>query len=152
MRAWLSGKDTLADDDALVAVAEALDEHDVYSAALVLEPGAGDDSASSPAGEGGLAPFDGFGIGSAHDGDGAQAVLAYRCDDADGAEQNAAALRALFDDGASSQTRQPWSDLVTVDDVEVDGRMVVVTLDLLERSPLLMLQSVFTREPFTISP
>lgn len=153
MRAWLDGKDTLADDEALVAVAEALDDHDVYSAALLADPTADGATPVSSDDTGDLAPFEAFGVGSAHDGDGAQAVLAYQFEDEDDAEQSADVLRAMFEDGTSVQTHQPWSERVRVDDVEVDGRVVVVTLDVLEgRSPGVMLQAILVREPFTVSP
>lgn len=90
---------------------------------------------------------------AAHDGDGAQAVLAYHCEDEAGAEHNAAALRTVFEDGESVRSRQPWSELVSVADVDVDGRTVVVTLDVLDgRSPMFALQAIFIREPFTVSP
>lgn len=41
---------------------------------------------------------------------------------------------------------------MTVDDVQVDGQVVVVTLDVLEgRSPSLVSQAIFNPESFTIS-
>jgi hypothetical protein len=153
MKAWLSGKHTLADDRSLVAVAEALDDHDVYSAALVLQRAGSDGSTPSSAGADDLAPFDGFGVGAAHDGDGAQAIYAYHCDDADAAEHNAEVLRSMFEEGESAATQQPWSEIVEVADIDVDGPVVVVTLDLLDgRAPTFALQTIFTREPFTVSP
>ena len=48
---------------------------------------------------------------------------------------------------------RPFSELYTVDDIEVDGELVVVTLDLADgRSPQTVLQSILVREPFTVSP
>lgn len=151
IEAWLAGKDTLADDEAMRDVAEALDDHDVYSAVIVSNvDGLDADDAPSP-GDEALEPSDAFAAGAAHDGDGAQVVIAVRNADDDAADRNTAALRTLFEEGNTVATRHPWSDLVTVADVDVDGRVVVVTLDLADgRPPTLAYQWILTREPFTI--
>ena len=56
-------------------------------------------------------------------------------------------------EGLSDRTQQPWSELVAIDHIAVDGPVVVVTLDLLDgRSPRLGYESILTRESFTVSP
>ncbi|MFT3851687.1 MAG: hypothetical protein QM733_02940 [Ilumatobacteraceae bacterium] len=102
---------------------------------------------------GDLAPFDAFGVGSAHGDEGAQAVLAYRFAGEDSASaQSADVLRAMFEDGTSVQTWEPRSERARVDDVEVDGHVVVVTLDVPDsRSPGVTFQAIFVHEPFTVS-
>ena len=158
IEAWVAGStESLADDPAMMSVAEALDDAAVYSAVVVR--GATDagststPSAPSTAKTDELAPFDAFGAGADHDDNGAQIVLAYHCDDDAGATHNGQALRTLFETGSSDRTRQPWSELVEVDDVHVNGQMVVVTLNVLGgRAPTLAYEAIFSRESFTVSP
>jgi len=131
-------------------VAAALDDHDVYSAIVVSNVGGLDADEAPPVGDDGIEPADAFAAGAAHDGDGAQVVIAVRNADEDAAERNAVALRALFEDGDTVANRRPWNDLVSVADVAVDDRVVVVTLDLADgRSPILAYQWIINREPFT---
>ena len=103
IEAWLAGKDTLGDDEAMHDVAAALDDHDVYSAIVVSNVDGLDADEAPPVGDDGIEPADVFAAGAAHDGDGAQVVIAVRNADEDAAERNAVALRALFEDG----TRRP---------------------------------------------
>ncbi len=106
-----------------------------------------------PTGAAGLEPFDAFAVGAAAGDDAAQLVLAYHCGDEHAAEHNAKELRRLFARGLSDRTQQPWSELVAIDHIAVDGPVVVVTLDLLDgRSPRLGYESILTRESFTVSP
>ncbi|MEY2420270.1 MAG: hypothetical protein QOI95_337 [Acidimicrobiaceae bacterium] len=44
------------------------------------------------------------------------------------ARENAARLRALVESGSSDAARRPWSDLVGVSSIEVQGRVVVAVL------------------------
>jgi hypothetical protein len=139
---WLAGDDRLDGDDDLTAVAEALDEHDVYSV-MILD---GDDLISDPLSIAGrnatpeqieqieeqfgdllLAPFDVLGAGVTVVDDEAVGVLAYEHGSADAAEENAELLETLFAEGSSIRTNQPLSDLFTDVQVEADGTTVTVT-------------------------
>jgi hypothetical protein len=136
--------DTLADDESLTAVAEALDARDVFGALLVsVDPGRG--------GGDGLAPFDTLGVGSAADDDGPLVVIAYAHGDEDAATTNEEQLRTLFTDGASAVTNRSWSDLLVLEDVSRDGSTVTVTLRLADdTNPMLPYQAVFQRDSFTV--
>jgi hypothetical protein len=139
---WVEGDDRLDEDDELVAVAEALDEHDVY-AAMILD---GDDLLTDPISIAGrnatpeqieeleerlggmlLAPFEVLGAGlTVVDGE-AVGVLAYEHATAAMAEDNAEVLEALFGEGTSVRTTQPLSELFHDVAVEADGTTVTVT-------------------------
>jgi len=157
VRDWLDGDDTLADDDTLLAVAKALDDHDVYSSLITRTAGQSSSGTArtTPATtvDAELAPFDVIGLGSADDDGQAKAILVYHSADEAAAEHNADALRTILEEGSSVVQGRPFSDLYTVDDIDVDGELVVVTLDLADgRSPQAVLQSILAREPFTVSP
>jgi hypothetical protein len=55
-------------------------------------------------------------------------VIGLAMTDAAGARENAARLRAFLETGASDAARRPWSDLVGVSSIEVQGRVVVAVL------------------------
>lgn len=147
---WMEGDDRLDGDDDLAAVAEALDEHDVY-AVMVL---AGDDLLTDPLSIAGttatpeqieeiqerlggmlLAPFEVFGAGLTVVDDEAVGVLAYQHATADIAEENAEALEALFAEGPSVRTNQPLAEMFTDVAVEVDGTTVTVVLGFADDTP-----------------
>ena len=86
VRDWLDGDDTLADDDTLLAVARALDDHDVYSSLITRTAGQSSSSGTDrttpdAAVDAELAPFDVIGLGSADDDGEAKAVLVYHSED-----------------------------------------------------------------------
>jgi hypothetical protein len=124
--------DDLGGDDGFVAVAEHLDDADVYGAFLVSMS---DDRDGSP--------FDTVGIGVALDDDGALVVIAYHYAD------EAAAADAVGDvedvlDGESLRTGQPWSEIFSSSEVTADGSTVVATLRLADdRSPSIAQQILF---------
>lgn len=149
---WVAGpEETLADDEDLLAVAEALDDAEVFSAYL-SRPEAGFSSApllrelteerdvdmdepseqlpdeqleSLPP-----SPFDTVGIGWGVDDEGAVITIAYQHGSDDAASANAEALEDVLTNGVSFQTARPLVDLYDLVDVETDGTVVVVTLHL----------------------
>jgi hypothetical protein len=135
---WLEGDgDTLAADDDLAAVAAALDEADAVSAFLArgdLTSRAAaipdEEVAERLADELPIAePFSAVGVGwGAEDGE-AVMTVAYAFGDEDTATAAVTQVEAAFT-GASLQTRRPLTDLVTVEEVEADGSVVVAHLTL----------------------
>jgi hypothetical protein len=129
--------DTVAEDDAIVAVAKALDDSEVYTAMILdgdtLSIGG---AATTPEQleqleETALQPFDVLGAGLSVDDDGnAIATFVYHHDDEDTAEENAARLEDLIEDGASLINQQPLSERFDLVDVTVDGTTVTMTLQL----------------------
>jgi hypothetical protein len=137
--------DTLADDAALVALAGALDDRDVYAAMLasggsigsgpppdiILDPPSGDiddieDALVEEASRPRCVGVTGVAVGVADDGEPVIVVLLSQPGDA--AEANAGALAAAFESGMDAGSGRPWSDLVTVESVDVEGDVVVATL------------------------
>ena len=152
---------TLADDDAYAGLAEGLDTAEVYGAMLVV-PGMPWDPAgamASPAQaeracqEALPEPTTGVATGIAEDG-GPVYVVTLAHDSPDAAEANAAALEQLVAEGTSLVSRQAWSDLVTLDGVEVtgDGQVVVARLRPVESGPpALWYQMVVQRDSLVTS-
>jgi hypothetical protein len=161
---WLDGDDRLDADEELVAVAEALDDHEVY-AAMILD---GDDLLTDPLSIAGrnaspeqieeieerfggmlLAPFEVLGAGLTVVDDEAVGVLAYEHASADLAEENADALEALFGEGTSVRTNQPLSDLFRDVTVEADGTTVTVTFGFTDDTSVITLwNAIHARELF----
>lgn len=127
------GGATLAEVPELVALAEAMDSEQVYSALINLGSPQTDQPVFVPQPlwkriRGSLLePFLGVAVGLAHDGDQPYVVLAHAHDDPATAGTNAEAVRALVEQGRTWNDR-PWSDRFAVDDVRVDGTTVVVRL------------------------
>lgn len=128
--------DTLAEDDALVAVATALDDSEVYTAMILdgetLSIGG---AAITPEQlqefeETALQPFDVLGVGLSMDDGDALATFVYHHVDEDTAEENAARLEDLIEDGASLVDQEPLSNRFELVDVTVDGNTVTMTLHL----------------------
>lgn len=75
-------------------------------------------------------------------------VIGLAMPSADLARENASRLRTLVSSGVSAAARRPWSDLVGVSSIEVQGRVVVAVLSTkvptlwlsLEREPDSLLQ------------
>lgn len=127
VESWLGGDHrSLAESDpAVAAVAEALDDADVYTAMLVLAGEAAIERDSDP-----LAPYQAMGVGLSVDGDTAVVTAVYAHRDEDVAAANADALRDLIEEGQLVSARRPFSDFVELDDVRVDGGTVVVSMRL----------------------
>lgn len=151
VRGWLDDGASLADDDALRALAQSLDDSKVYAAVIapavpgdgLLEDGGARQQASGPRDKTDKlvpqASFDAVGIGWAADNDGAVVSAAYHFASDDTAESAAAELRELFTAGSSIVSGKPISDYLTVEDVRVDGPTVVVATRPADGAPLDML-------------
>lgn len=110
---WLTGPTagTLADDPALASLATRLDAQSVVSAALVLL----EDE-----------PYLGVGLGWSADDSGARGTLVFAYDSAESAEAELSRIEASFAMD-SLVTRQPISDRVTLESIEVrDSEVVAV--------------------------
>jgi hypothetical protein len=128
---------TLADDEGLGALGRALDAEGAYSALLVrpgLRAGALDvtsPEAAAAACESALpAATTATATGIADD-EGPVLLVAHAHDSADAAEANAEAIETLVTEGASLASRQDYSEIVSLDGVEVtgdDGTVVVARL------------------------
>ena len=140
---WLAGADeTLADDAELAAVATALDEADVVAAVLTrVESGFDQLGSSQPLSSEVVAqlqdrfqnqvpsaPFDAVGFGwNVLDGE-AAITVAYHFSSAEEAADSVASLERLYREGESLVTRQPISELVTIEDIVAAGDVVSVSL------------------------
>lgn len=124
---WLAGpEESLADDEGLLAVAEALDAVDVVSA--VLTPGGSGGSGLSE-------PFDAVGIGWGVEDGAALVSVAYHFASEESAASAADELAELFAEGTSLSTGAPLSDLVTFQDAGVDGPVTTVSLTMAADTP-----------------
>jgi hypothetical protein len=133
---------SLAGDDEHLAVATALDEHDVYSALIIgqqlLAPLVTSSNLSPEQAkkviavmrEHALKPYLLAGIGETLVGGSPRTVIVLANADADAAEANAEALRGLITDGQSMQSQRPWSDFFGIDSVSTDGSLTIGVLTL----------------------
>jgi hypothetical protein len=153
---------TLADNGVLASLAQAMDDHDAYSALFNAGGSHGFDPATALLGEslddveGAIAelqeqvlpqPFSGVAGGLTSADDEAIVLLAYAHDTAEAAEANAEALRTLVEQGHSLQSDQPWSDLFTVDDITTNDSTMVARLALGDQgNPQLAYNLLMTRE------
>jgi len=139
---WRSGDgDTLADDADLAALAAALDEHDVYSAAL--QGGRVTPNRPPASGSPGT-DHDAVAVGWAFEDGGPQIWIAWKFADSDIAEDAVGDLEDLFSDGTSLTTAQPLTDLLELEEIEADGDVVVARVtstDGFASRPYIMLQS-----------
>jgi hypothetical protein len=130
--------DSMADDDELGPLAEALDDlgavgglfssdGDTFSDPLGL--GATEEQIAALEDAPALEPYEAWATGVRIEDGEAQMVVALLHDDEDTAEDNADNLETVIDEGQSFVTNASWSDRVDVDDIEVDGSMLVATLD-----------------------
>jgi len=144
-----TGTPTLADDDVMVALAEAVDAADAYSALLyrgtlsfdfasvVETPEQAEELCAAALQE----PFAGVATAITDD-DGPVFVLAYVHADADAAEANAETLEGLVDEGTSLRTRGPWSDQFEVDDIATDGPVLTARLRPTDATPAAIWQQL----------
>lgn len=144
VRRALDGETDLGEDEGLVAIAERLDEHEVYGAYLLvrstfgLDParilGPGTDPSDAAALLEALAedavqqPFTGAGVGWAVEDDTPVAVVVYDFGSTEAAEQAVAGVESVWAQGTLS-TGQRVSDLVTVREVAAQDATVSVVLD-----------------------
>jgi hypothetical protein len=151
---WASGEAaTLAEDDALRAIAAALDDADAVSALLAV--GIQGPEGNRPPGRD-QPPligedFTAVGIGWGVE-DGAPAItVAYAFADEATAEDAVDQVEAVYAEGVSLQTAEPISEKVTVGDVEADGSVVVAHLTLPEgnRPQVLADMLIIGDAPFT---
>lgn len=160
---WLAGTyETVADDAAISAVARALDDADVL-AALIAQGGSVADSMGMPVSEAQLEqimtelsdvlpdPFGVAGVGWALDDSGAGTItVAYHFGTAEVAEANRDRVDTSYTEASSLMTREPISERLTLDRVDVAGPVVIATLHPVEpvaaRFPF---QALFNRDiPF----
>ncbi|MEP7114051.1 MAG: hypothetical protein ABI862_12350, partial [Ilumatobacteraceae bacterium] len=148
---WLTGDvDTLADKKALAAVAQALDDAGVYSAMLVeadfsiptllttqLTPEQLAQFEQLTQGVDPLRPFDALGTGLRVDEAGKPvATFVYHHADAATAKANATIIKNAFSKGFSLMKHRPLSELFAVQDVKVDGDVVIATIGFKEALPV----------------
>jgi hypothetical protein len=133
------GDGTLAEDARLAPLAAALDERDVYSAMLladdllltdfadvILGPDSPEEIREQledlPRCEG----VNSAAVGVAHDGE-PLIVIGLSFVNAEAAESGAAVVEEVLTDGTDRMTRRSWSDMLTIESVDVDGTVVVAT-------------------------
>lgn len=150
---WRDGEASLGSEDRVAALAEALDDQDVY-AAVLSDPASAEGVSLGRANPEQLemlnkdAPqqsFDAVGIGWSVD-DGEPLVhVAYHFANAREAGQGAEALEGMWRDGISVRDMRPYAERFEVDEVDHDGPVVTITLlanaDGRPQTALQMLQS-----------
>ena len=138
VESWLAAEPSLADNDALVGVAEQLDDAGAYTAYLL------DDAPGTETN-----PYDAIGVGQSVDDDGPLGLFVYHYADEATANDAADTVTGLFE-GQSDQTRVPWSDVFSSFDVVADGDAVVVRVRFAdERPPGVLWQILFGRDNLT---
>lgn len=144
IQSWVTNDSaTMADDPAVLAVAQALDDHSIY-AAYIARSDFRDAGAV-------LRPFDTVGIGvQIVDGKG-ELVLVYHHDSEQAATANVEALKTLVTTGSLLRNGAPISELLTVKDVATAGRVLTATLELTgDALPTLGWNMLFDRDMFFI--
>ncbi len=133
------GGDTLADNDVLRALAEAMDGEEVYSAYFnatglhQLDPVHVLEKRAIPGDQVLPQPFRGVAGGLTQEGGKPVVVFAYVHGSDSAAEANAEALRTLVETGRMLRGNAAWSKLFTVDEVRADGSTLVARLGLGDR-------------------
>jgi hypothetical protein len=132
---------SLADDRDLMAVADALQHQDAYAAFLSVSEVAPGAATGGPTP---LAPYEAIATGPSLAGKGRhEIVIALAYADATTAKAQADRLQTIAEDG-TSVSGAPWSELVTIDDIAVDGRLVVGRFR--TEKPRLWIDLVFRRD------
>ena len=162
VKGWADNSATVADDDSFAEVAAALDGAEVVSAALTRVSGGG--LADALGGQGASpdqiealeeetedlipdAPFDVIGIGWDAEG---QVHVAYHFEDIAAAQASADVLEKTWSEG-TTVTRQPMSEMVTVEGVDTEGAVVVVTVTPAEQRAGFLYQMMERRELVFVS-
>jgi hypothetical protein len=158
--AGADGTPTLAADESFAALADALDAEEPYAAMLVRPGPSGVPSGRATPSQAeavcdGALPEPAAAVGTAvTDDDGPVIVLAFAHESPEAAEASAEAVEDIAAEGSSFATNRPWSEIVSVDGVEVadDGQTVVARLRPREsRNALLWYQMVIQQESLVSS-
>lgn len=156
---WIGGGETLADDPAMKAIAEALDAYGAMSAVIsqpavfsgqtILGPDATPAEAEAAFREFDAlvppAPYDLVGLGWTVEDGSARWIATYHFLSEDGAKDGAQVLRAVWEQGATLSSKQRISTLATVNDVFVKDSTVAVVLTPTEGTPTSVLYQLLTR-------
>ena len=157
VRDWLDDDgETLADDEALVSIAQALDAADVYSSMIMVN----DFSIVAALGSRGnpeqiekfmtgttlIEPFDALGAGLSVVDDEAVGMLVYHYPTEDAAESAVDSIRAVFEEGSSLVSNRAISDLFELSDVQADGDVVVASFGFGDALPGSIWSMVYTRD------
>lgn len=135
-KAAANGDRDLGDDDVLSAIADRLDEHDVYGARLFARGSYGLEDVDRPMPDGAVEridewliaePFAGYAVGWGMDEDQPITVVVYDFESSDAAERAVDEVRAYWTDGRSF-SGSPVADLVEVRDADANGGQVTVVL------------------------
>lgn len=157
MDAYLAGAGRLVDQPHAREVTASLERRGAVQIMLSNEPyTVGDQPAVAPAEietfrarDGGLAPWELLGIGLAPD-DQAEprAVVTIAHASEQEARENLDRLSRTVSAGSSLVRPAPWSDVIEIVDIELDGVMVHATLDRVDdRAPFgILLQALFTKD------
>jgi hypothetical protein len=123
--------DDVGGDEGFTAVAERLDDADVYGAYLATH----DNDRGSP--------YDTVGLGVAVDDDGPLVVIVYHYADDEAASDAVADVEDVLA-GESARTRAPWSEIFPESEVTAEGNDVVARLRLADdRSPAIIRDILF---------
>jgi hypothetical protein len=152
--------DRLADQEDLAPLAEAMDGLGAMGALFSTDPavfGGGrlpdlDDVDATVPDDPVLDPYEAFATGVRTGEDGPQVLIALLHDDEDDAEDNVENLEEVVAEAVSVQGGQPWSELVSIDEVETDGPVLTAVLDVAEPQQATMWTDlVYTRDTLLAS-
>lgn len=161
--AWVSNEESLADDESVNAIAEALDAYGasaayitqpaVFSGQTILGPDASPSEAEAAFKEFDALvppdPYDLVGLGWAVVDGKPRWIATYHFLSDDAAKDGAQVLRAVWEKGATLTTQQRVSDLATVNDVVVKDSTVAVLLSPTDgTSASVLMQLLMQREIF----
>jgi hypothetical protein len=137
--------DSLADNDELSALAEAMDEAGAHAALFST-----DEEIFEGADTGGpepLEPYLAFATGVVADEGGGEVVVGILHEDDDIAEENVERLEEIISGGTSSRTRQPWVEIFPGGDLDTDGAILTAKLRVAEPpQATIWVQLAFTRD------
>ena len=147
--AWTArGNTSLADHEAFLDVAQALDAHHVYDVILNDRPGNAPFYAQEYPDEPASVPeFDAVGVAQGVEDGEAVEYIAYRVKDVAGAEER---IRAVWEDGFSFPTNEWFADVLDVEDVSTDGNVVTVTIVPKEEAGLAAQMLMHNDTPFFV--
>lgn len=128
---------SLADRDEVREIVDALVARGVYN--LLLADSAPPSDPRIPGGV--LAPYAWVGAGMALVDGHHQNVIVLRHTDAATAATNAERFEALISDGESAVNAAPWSEVLSVVSIEVEGQTMIAVLDVIEGNPRIWLDA-----------